>query len=87
MKCKRGHPYENEDSVENILFTRYTVQRAKTPSHQTTLVTARGLAWILRFLNFCDHVFESVGNIFVESCACLGEAAFEFFGQFPAVFG
>ena len=46
-----------------------------------TLIPARGFARILRFLNFCNHLLKSLGDIGVEPRTGLGESALELFSN------
>ena len=54
-------------------------------SHHDALAPSSRLAWILRFLNLGNHLLEGCGNVDVQPCASLGEAAVEFIRQLPSL--
>jgi hypothetical protein len=54
--------------------------------HDRTLgVALFRLTSFLAFLDLSDHAFESFSDILVVTCACFGEAAAQFFGEFLAI--
>ena len=73
--------------VQSSVFQVNDRPEAQHRSHHVALTAARGLARVLRFLDFCDHGLERLRHIFVIPCAGFGEGTFEFLGQFATLVG
>lgn len=54
--------------------------------HDAAFPPTRGLAWILRFLHFSNHLIKGFGYIGIQASAGLCEAALELLSQLAAIF-
>ena len=55
--------------------------------HDDTLVSARGLTWVLALLHLLDDEFERLDHVLAVPRAGLGPCALELVGQRSAFFG
>ena len=56
-------------------------------SHDAAFTSTRGLARVLRFFHFCNHLLKGFRDVLVQPRASFGEGAFKLLGQFATLLG